>query len=415
MQSSPENDTGRPIGPSEDAATRGAPTSESGEEINLVDLLLVLAKARKWVIGIPLTAAAVAALVTVLIPNIYTATAVLMPPQQQGAATAAMLGQLGALAGFAPSSFGVKNPNDLYVGILKSRTISDALIERFELKQSYDTETLVETRKKLAENTSISTGKEGLIFIEVDDRDPNRAADMANTYVEQLDKLTGSLAVTEAAQRRLFFERQVAQAKEDLAKAEVAFKEMQEKTGLVQLDQQGRAMIEAVAALRAHIVAKEVELSTIRTFATDKNPELKKVQQELASLRNELRKLERQTGVDADLLVGTREIPTAGLQYARAYRDLKYAETVFELMAKQYELARVDEARDAAAVQVVDHAIPPDYKSKPRRLLIIVVTGFVSAVLTILGTLILGTWIKVDKAEDKNKIEELKKMLTFRN
>jgi tyrosine-protein kinase Etk/Wzc len=387
----------------------------AGDEINLLDLLILLARARKWILGLPLIAAALAGVVTFLMPNTYTAVAMLMPPQQQGgAAAAAMLGQLGALAGFAPSSLGVKNPNDLYVGILKSRTISDALIERFDLKQLYDMDSLVETRKQLAEQTSISTGKEGLIFIEVDDHDPRRAADMANAYVEQLEKLTGSLAVTEAAQRRLFFERQVAQAKDDLAKTEIAFKEMQEKTGLVQLDQQGRAMIEAVATLRARIVAKEVELSTIRTFATEQNPELKRVQQELASLKGELRKLERQTGVDADLLVGTREIPAAGLQYARSYRDLKYAEAIFELMSKQYELARVEEARDAVAVQIVDRAVPPDYKSKPRRALIIALTGFVTAVLTMLTILMLGTWVKADNPEDELKITELKGIIKLR-
>jgi tyrosine-protein kinase Etk/Wzc len=417
MSQSLENNSGRSAGGSSNPADEDAAVTVkvSGDDINLLDLLILLAKGRRWIIGLPLATTAIAAIVAFLIPNTYTATAVLMPPQQQGSSAAAMLGQLGMLAGFAPASLGVKNPNDLYVGILKSRTIADRLIERFNLKQLYDMDTLVQTRRELAEKTSISTGKEGLVQIEVDDHDPKRAADIANAYVEQLEKLTSALAVTEAAQRRLFFSKQVAQAKEDLAKAELAFKAVQEKTGLVQLDQQGRAMIEAVATLRARIVSKEVELSTIRTFATEQNPDLKKVQQELVSLRAELRKLERQSGVDADLLVGTRDIPAAGLEYARSYRDLKYAETMFELMAKQYELARVEEVRDAATVQIVDSAIPPDEKSKPRRALMIAITGFITAVLTLLGVLILGTWIKLDNAEDELKLATLKKMMNLRD
>jgi uncharacterized protein involved in exopolysaccharide biosynthesis len=374
----------------ESAAESGSesrvPSTESyqaDDEISLLDILIVLAKHKKLILGLPFLAAIVTAGITLLMPNIYTGKAVIMPPQQQQSTAAAMLGQLGALAGVAGSSLGIKNPNDLYVGMLKSRTVADALIERFKLRELYGTQTLDDTRSALAGNTVITAGRDGLIVVQVDDEYPRRAADMANAYVEELEKLTGRLAVTEAAQRRLFFERQLVQAKEDLATAEQAFRKTQEKTGLVQLDQQGRAMIEAVATLRAQIVGREVELAAMRSYATESNPEFIKVQQELTSLRTELGKLERGAGVGGDLLVPTRNIPAAGLEYARKYRDVKYSETIFELLAKQYELAKMDEARDAAVIQVVDRAIPPDRKAKPARTRTVILVGFLAGIISL--------------------------------
>ena len=353
----------------------GRPSGD--DELNLLDIAIVLAKHRKLIVGLPLLAAIITTGITLLMPNIYTGRAVLMPPQQQQTTAAIMLGQLGALAGVAGGTLGIKNPSDLYVGMLKSRTVADALIERFKLKELYDEDTQVETRKVLADNTELTSGKDGLIVIAVDDKDPMRAADMANAYVEELEKLTSNLAVTEAGQRRLFFEKQLLQAKEDLAQAEVGLKETQEETGLVQLDQQGRAMIEAVATLRAQIVSREVQLAAMRSYATESNPEFVKTQQEMASLRTELRKLERGAGAGADLLVPTKDIPKAGLAFARKYRDVKYAETIFELMAKQFEMAKIDEARDAAVIQVVDKAVPLDKKSKPRRALMVLLVTII--------------------------------------
>jgi capsule polysaccharide export protein KpsE/RkpR len=360
-----------------------SPQSIRDDEISLVDIFLVLTKHKKLVLGLPFLAAVITAGVTLLMPNIYTGRAVIMPPQQQQTTAAAMLGQLGVLTGVAPSALGIKNPNDLYVGMLKSRTIADALIERFKLKELYEEKTLVDTRKALAHATSVTTGRDGLIVIEVDDKDPIRASEIANAYVEELEGLTGRLAVTEAAQRRLFFERQFSQAKSDLARAEQALRKTQEKTGIVQLDEQGKAMIEAVAHLRAQIAAREVELAAMRTYATEDNPEFRRVSQEISGLRLELSKMSRSSG-GTDLFVATRKIPEAGLEYVRVFRDVKYAETIFELLAKQFELAKIDEARDAAIIQVVDKAIPADRKSKPRRLLIVSLTSVLSVFIAVL-------------------------------
>jgi uncharacterized protein involved in exopolysaccharide biosynthesis len=274
--------------------------------------------------------------------------------------------------------------------MLKSRRVADSIIGSFDLQRLYDKETMVETRKELADNTYISAGKDGLISIEFDDEDPKRAAAIANAYVAELIRLTQALAVTEAAQRRLFFERQLQQTKQELSEAEVALKTTQEKTGLIKLDDQGRTIIESVAALRAQIVSKEIELRSMRTFATEGNPDYIRVQQQLAGLRLELHKLERaQLGGSGDVLVPTGKVPEAGLEYLRRLRDVKYQETIFELLARQFEIAKIDEAKDAAIIQVVDEAAIPDRKSKPKRALIVILTAIASGLLSLVVVFLL--------------------------
>lgn len=356
------------------------------DEISLLDIAIVLAKHKTLVLGLPFVAALIAVVVTLLMPNIYTGTARVLPPQQnQSATAAALIGQLGALSGAVGGAAGLKNPSDLYVGMLKSRTVADALIDRFKLQELYEQQTLVGTRGKLSKVTSINAAKDGIIAIEVDDEDPKRAAAMANAYVEELEKLNERLAISEASQRRLFFEKQLKQTKDDLATAEVELKRTQEKTGLIKLDDQGKAIIEAVAQLKAQVAAKEVQIGAMRSFATERNPELIRAQQELVGMRDQLRKLERDNTVgDGDILVPTGKVPEAGLEYLRKFRDVKYFETIFEVFAKQYELAKVDEAREASIIQVLDRAVEPDRKSKPRRAVIVIVTGLVASIVAII-------------------------------
>jgi uncharacterized protein involved in exopolysaccharide biosynthesis len=363
------------------APATGDPDGPAMPELSVLDVAIVVARYKWHLLGIPFVAALLALGVTFFIPNSYVGRAVLMPPQQQQSSVAAMLGQLNAIPGVSGANLGLKNPNDLYVGILGSRTIADALIARFGLAALYDQSTQVDARAILDEHSDFLSGKDGLIVVEVVDRDPKRAADMANAYVEELEKLMSTLAITEAGQRRLFFEKQLTQAKDDLARAETSLKATQEKTGLVQIDEQGKAMIEAVATLRAQIVAREVEMASLQSYATESNPEMVKAQQELAGLRAQLRKLERGGGNAGDVFMPTGKIPSAGLEYVRKFREVKYAETIFELMAKQYELAKVDESRDSASVQVVDRAVASDKKSGPRRGLICLVVAVVTGLL----------------------------------
>jgi uncharacterized protein involved in exopolysaccharide biosynthesis len=383
------------------------------DEISLLDLLIVLAKHKKMIAGVTLGAAVVSAVVALLLPNIYTGTAKVLPPQQSQSTAAMLLGQLGGLAGLAGGSVSIKNPSDLYVGMLKSRTVTDNIVGRFNLQSLYDLDTLVETREELTDNTNISAGRDGLITIEFEDKVPERAAAIANAYVDELDKLTQSLAVTEAAQRRLFFERQLLQAKKDLSTAEVALKQTQEKTGLIKLDDQGKAIIEAVANLRAQIAAKEVELRAMRTFTTEHNPDYIRTQQQLAGLRTELTKLERaQISGAGDILLPTEKVPEAGLEYLRRYRDVKYQETIFELLARQFEAAKIDEAKDAAIVQVIDHAIPPDRRSSPNRALIVALTTLLVALATLASVALIEAWSQLgESATGRAKRARLRELL----
>ena len=354
-----------------------------------MDLLLALAREKRWVIGVPLSSAILAALLAFLWPNEYTGTARILPPQQQSSGSAAaLLAQLGGAAAILGSSVPGR-PSDLYVGMLRGHTIADRIISRFKLQELYDEDTLVRTRKELAKHTDLSVGRDGIVSINFEDVDPARAAEVANAYAEELQSLAQTLALTEAAQRRVFFEQQLTKAREQLSASESALKKTQEKTGLIQLDQQGRAIIEANAKLRAEISATEVRIAALSTYATDTNPDLILLRKQLAGLRGELRKLESRVGKDSgDILIPTGKVPEAGLEYVRRVRDLKYNEAVMEILARQYEIARLDEAKDIALIQFVDRAVVPDRKSGPNRGLIAVTAAFVSGVFTVLWLIV---------------------------
>lgn len=377
-------------------ATEGL-TSASGSDavaredgVGFLDLALVLTKHKRLIFGLPLLAAALAAGITWLLPNVYESTARILPPQQSQSTAAVMLGQLAGLSGLSAGALGVKNPNDMYVGMLKSRTVADNLIRRFDLKQVFDENTMVLTRKTLAEVTALSSGRDGIISISVEDEDPKRAAAMANAYVDELRSLTQTLAVTEASQRRLFFEKQVVQAKTGLGEAELALKETQEKTGLISLTDQGKAIIETVARMRAQIAAKEVQLGAMRSFATEDHPDYFRGQQELVGMRAQLTKLERSAeGASGDVMMPTRNVPGAGLEYVRKLREVKYYEAIYELLSKQLELARVDEAKETSLIQVLDVAVEADRRSKPRRLLICALVGVLVAIASVIAAFVL--------------------------
>lgn len=366
----------------------GAPdkTRESArndESVDVVDLLVALGKRKRFVLGLPLAAALLSGAISFLLPSQYTATTRMLPPQQSQSSAAMLLSQLGgALGGIGSLAAGsaLKSPAELYVSMLGSRTIADNLVKRFDLLRVYDEDFASKARKALANRTDIKTDRSGIITLEYTDRDAKRAADLANAYVDELTKLTQTLAVGEASQRRLFFERQLTQEKDRLADAEVALKRTQEQTGLIKLDEQGKALIEAIGRLRAQIAAKEVQIAALRTFSSGQNPDYVRSRAELAGLQEQLAKLEKSGPAGkGDVFVPASQVPESGLEYVRRLRDVKYHETLFELLAKQLELARLDEAHEGSLVQVVDRAIPPDRRSSPRRTLIVAIATLAAA------------------------------------
>ena len=345
------------------------------DEISLLDLSIVIVRNR-WLIGkIALAVVLVAVITSLLLPVRYTASTSILPPQQgssAGAALLAQLGNLGSVASLAGGSLGLKNPNDLQVAMLKSRTVEDAMLDRFHLIDLYKKKRRSDARKKFESFVDIDNGsKDGLIRISITDRDPRRAADMANGYVEEFRRLTATLAVTEAAQRRLFFEQQLGQAKENLEHAEEELKRTELKTGLIQLDSQARATIELIAGLRAQIATKEVQINSMRSFATGENPDLQLAEQELAGLKTQEEKMGAASESASNALLPKGNMQEAGFEYIQKLRDVKYFETIFDLLARQYEVAKVDEARQGSIVQVVDRAIVPDHRSSPQRTLIV--------------------------------------------
>ncbi|MGB6132950.1 MAG: Wzz/FepE/Etk N-terminal domain-containing protein [Acidobacteriaceae bacterium] len=382
-------------------------------EVSLLDLLVVLTSRGGLVLRVTAVCTVLATIIVFLLPTEYTAKVLLLPPQHSNSIAtelASQMGNLGSLAELAAPSLGLKNPNDMYVALLKSRTVEDAMVKDYGLMHEYHKRYLSEARKKFEHYTDVDgSEKDGLIHISVEDRNPQRAAELANGYVAQFRLLSEHLAITEASQRRLFFQQQLEQAKDNLADAEVALKKTEETTGLIQLDAQARALIESAAMLRAQIAAKQVEIQGMSTFATGQNAELMEAQQELASLQSQLAKLGGSEQSPTSLIVPKGKVPEAGLEYVRRLRDVKYYETVFDILARQYEIAKLDEAKEGAIIQVVDPAIPPDRKSFPPRALIIVGSAVVGLFLGILVALAAESWKRFNEdAETRAKIESIR-------
>jgi uncharacterized protein involved in exopolysaccharide biosynthesis len=302
----------------------------------------------------------------------------------------------------------------MYVAMFKSRTVEDAMVQHFGLMQDYRKKYLSDTRKAFEKNTSVDgSGKDGLIRISVEDRDPRRAADMANGYVDQFRLQSQHLAITEASQRRLFFEQQLEQAKDNLANAEEAMKQTEQKTGVIQLDSQARALIESAASLRAQAAAKEVQIQGMRTYATGENSQVVQAQQELDSMRAQLARLGgSEDSASGGIIVPKGQVPEAGLEYVRKLRDVKYNETIFEILARQFEVAKLDEAKQGALIQVVDPAVVPDRKSSPKRALIVLVSTVAGFLLGILLALMAKALENVqNEPEGQERLAKLKATL----
>jgi len=370
-------DTDIPVEKHEILPAASASPPDREDEISLLDLLIVLANRKGLIVKITAACLGLGLLLAFVLPKRYTAEATVLPPLQNSSmagALASQLGSLGAMASLAGKDIGLKNPNDMYVAMFSSETVEDAMIRRFGLMQEYRQKYLSLTRKTFERYFTVNgSGKDGLIHISVEDKDPKRAAEMANAWIEEFRRLSQTLAISEASQRRLFFELQMEQAKDNLANAEEALKKTEQKTGVIQMDSQARALIESAVTLRAQIAAKEVQLQGMQTYATNENSGVVEVQRELDGLRAQLAKLGGSEGGAEGLIVPQGKVPQAGLEYVRKLRDVKYYETIFEIIARQFEMAKLDEAKEGAVVQVVDPALVPDRKSSPKRALIMLV------------------------------------------
>ena len=344
---------------------------QDDDEISLLDLLqVVVDNIRLLVLG-PLACGLAALGISFAITPTFTAKTQFLPPQQQQSAAASMLASLGALGGLAGAATGIKSPADQYIAFMKSVSVQDALIDRLKLMERYEAKLKTDARQALLGTVRIASGKDGLISVEVDDKDPKFAADLANAHVDELRNLLGRLAVTEAQQRRLFFEKQLQITKDNLAKADLALKSSGINSSV--LKSSPSSAVEAVARLKAGISVQEVKLGSMRNYLTENAPEFKQALNELASLRTQLAKAEKEEPATKDTS-----------DYVSRYREFKYQETMFELFAKQFELAKVDESREGAVIQVLDVAQPPERKAKPKKALIAIIATLASGIALLL-------------------------------
>lgn len=363
--------------------------------VGLVDLALILALRKGFIFLWGFFAAVVTAILVLIVPVTFTATTTMLPPQKENSASM-ILGQIGGLAslvgggGGAASMLGLKNPADLYIGLLQSQTVEDGIVNQLHLKKRYKAKRQSDARNALKGRTKIVAEKSSLISISVKSHDPKEAALIANAYVAHLHLLLSHLSVTEAAQRRAFFAQQAEEEKNKLADAEVALEETEQKTGIIQPQGQAQAVIATIMQLRAQISASEVELAELRTSATDQNSQVITLQSQIAGLKAQLSDFEKghpgAAAVAGNVLTPTTQVPAASLEYIRKMRDVRYHETLYEFMARQYEMARVDEAKQGQVIQVVDPALVPDRKSWPPRTLLTLLAF-------VLGILFSSFWV----------------------
>jgi uncharacterized protein involved in exopolysaccharide biosynthesis len=386
-------------------------------EIDLLDLLVVLVKRKGLIARGTVGAGILALVVSLLLPPVYRAETKILPPQQtgQGGIATQLISQLGGAAALLGGAMQVKTPAELYIEILKTRTVLDRIADRFHMDNVYKKKYREDTRKRLLKSLKAQEEKKsGIISIAVEDRDRKRAAEMANAFVEELKAVTSTLAVTEAAQRRLFFEEQLKETKVALTRSEESIRGFQERTGALHIDSQARAAIEGIARLRAQISATEVQLKVLRTYTTAQNPDLQKLEEVLRGQRAEMQKLEATDVKGHDPLMPTTRMPSVGTEYFRRLRDVKYNEMLFELLSKQYEIAKLDEARDAAVIQVIDGAVVPEKKAKPRVGIFVLVSTLLAFIVSVFLAIVVEFLERSgDNPDSRVKIAMLRRNLSL--
>ena len=328
------------------------------------------------------------AAVSLCMPNLYTGRAlVYLPPDQS---LSSLLGGTGsALAQISGGMNPLKNPNDLYVGMLRSRNVVDGVIKSQNYKTPND-KSNDESREKLASVTKIVAGKDNMISIEVTDRIPKVAADLTNAYVANLKRLTAELGTSVAKERTAYLQSKVTEVSSSLAKAEDNLKAVQEKTGVTEVSLNAQADIASAAALDARIAGKEAEIAAMRQYSTDKNADMRRATSELESLKAGASHLKQPA------LSG---IAGKGLEFVRAFREVKYQEAMYEVLSRQYEAARIDESKQISPLEVIDEAVVPDMKSGPKRSLI-TIFGALFATFLALSSIALRESLSKDSIEE---------------
>jgi tyrosine-protein kinase Etk/Wzc len=375
-------------------------------EINLLEVVQLLVKRKLFIIKVCVIALIVSVIYSLTLPNIYSATAKILPPQKDsGGGLSALLGQAGGLAGLAAA--GGFGGGDLYLGILKSRSVADAVIRRLDLTSIYQAKTVEAARMKLDAAVKVQAGKDGIISIVADDKDPTRCALLANTFVDELGKTTVRLNLSKAGTERLFLEKRLTLVKKDLKAAEDDLKAFAQRNQIVQVDSQAKASIEGIARLKAELAKQEVRLAVVRSNQTEQSPEVMAIMTGIRRLKGELGALAG-SGSGGEGIPSVGNVPSVGLDYSRKLREFKTQEAIFEQLTKQYEMAKLNEAKDSSSFQVLDEAVVPVFKSRPSRAFIVIMSCVTAFILSVIFILLQEYLAKMSDA-DREIIASIKK------
>jgi uncharacterized protein involved in exopolysaccharide biosynthesis len=342
---------------------------EQEDPVNLLEVFKRLYRERRTIFAITFGTFVVSTVIAFLLPFRYTSTVSFIPPNLNNSSSmaSALAGQLSAF-GAGELIGGAKAPGDLYAGILKSRSIASELIKRFDLMNVYHVKKESQAEKTLNASTLVSVDlKSSIVSVDVTAKSPELARDLANAYMDALRETNGRLALSQSSQRRLFFEQQLAKEKDDLEDAEVDLKRTEEQSGLIAPAGQTESEIKTIADTQAQIAVRQVQLAALRQSSTEENPDVIRLRSEIEDLQNQLSRLQRGSSSGSITAIPASKVPELQLDYVRKEREVKYHEALFDMLSRQYEAARLDEARDAPVLQVLDSASYPDMKSSPKR------------------------------------------------
>lgn len=356
-------------------------------EQSMIDYVEIVARKWRLIVTITVTSAILSAVITLVLPKTYSSTALILPPQQDMNLMGMMLGgNVSGLSSLAGNMLGLGTPADQYASILESNRISDAIIDRFKLMEVYNKRYRLDMYQKLDDLVSIKAGKkDGIISITIEDEEPKRAADIANAYIEELGKLTAEMDMTGGAKNKFFLEKQLAQARADLANAEDAIKKFQSKNKTIDVDEQAKASIMGIAELRGQLSLQEIQLAALSRRFTQNSQEVKDTQTAIARIKSQIAQLEGSGKGGAIPTVGS--VPAIGEEYLRLMREFKIKEILVEMLTKQYELAKLTESKNMNNLQIIQQARIPDKKIKPKRTLIVIGVTFISFVISVLWVL----------------------------
>lgn len=387
--------------------------SQQEDEISVINHVIAILKHKEFIIKTTFAVMGIAAVVSLIIPSVYVAEIKILPPQSTNSSMASLMASQMAGIGISASALGVKNTNDLYVALLKTHGVIDYVIDKLELMKVYKTNSRESVREIVVKNIVVKDDKKsGILSIGFRHHNPQISADIANVLVEGLQNLNTSLAVTEAGQRRLFFEEQLKNAKAQLISSEESLKSFQQRTGTIKIDDEAKTTMETVASMRAKISAKEVQLRVMRSYSTTENPDLQRLQEEIVALRSELSRLESHARADDGTVPTVGRLSSLGTEYLRRMREFKYNESLYEILMKQYGAAKLDESRDSAVIQIVERAEAPERRVEPQRRRIVSNSGTIAFIFSVLFVFLRGAYERyVAKPEGKAKMRELFELL----